>query len=195
MHKLLLLTLLIVAACTPTDTTLPTQAVLPDGNTAGSSVPTPTREGASEAVVGDAGSGFGFENSADAPFYATISGAIDAQIGGEGYIACENGRYTVRTSPQGLEQVTLILPPQPATGTYNLRDNSSDTASVSATVSFDDGAVYAGNIDGILILDTVATANGEGISGTFDFSASNGAGSIMVRGELDFSATADATFC
>lgn len=190
---------LLIGACAPTE---------PETNTGSgtgndtSVLPTPTREGDTSGdteITGDPGSGFGLgdETSNDATnnFSGTISGAVTSTFSGAGAINCENDVYVIRADMANFPQISLILPSNPETGALILGDNLGDGSTPSATVFFADASVYASNVQGVVVIDNLATAPNQQVSGNFDFSASNGVGVINVRGEFDFISGEDAIYC
>jgi hypothetical protein len=47
----------------------------------------------------------------------------------------------------------------------------------------------------MLVLNSLASAPDQNINGSFDFSASNGAGVVSARGEFDFTSLPDVLYC
>lgn len=184
------LLVLVIIGCTPVETPTAAPGNTPSGTT---NEPTPTAEGVSD-VTGDPGSGFGIETGLQGSgFEAVIDGAMQATMTGPGYYACENSMYVIRPLPDGLQQVTLILPANIVPGVYRLVDMGG--SGPAATVSFSDGQVYAGRVNGVLVLNSVATGAGQSVSGNFDFTASNGAGEVSARGEFDFTSQEGVLYC
>lgn len=185
--------LLILAACSPAE---PTPAPT---STSRGSIATPTREGALSApndsgeVQGDPGSGFGFETTFAGGFEAIVAGGRSAVMDGNGYFACENDQYVIRPSDDGLQQVTLIVNPGVRPGTHQLGNQGASAAS--AMVAFDDGAVYAGDVQGLLVLNNIAAAPEQRVRGSFDFRASNGTDTVNVAGEFDFMSASRVRYC
>ena len=184
---MIMLILIVIASCTPSDTV--------NNNT--DSGATPTREGDSDIEVsGDPGSGFGLsDESDDGGFVAELSGAETETLSGAGIINCENSVYVIRPSLDSFPQISLILPRDAGTGSFNLVNNPGDGSAASATVFFDDGRVFAIGVDGILIVDAIATEAGQAVQGSFDFSASSGSEIIDARGEFDFISGEDTIYC
>ncbi len=182
--------LLFAIGCTPAATPTAT----PDSTQPTTTEPTPTAEGDTSSVTGDPGSGFAMEGGLQGTgFQAVIDGAVQATMSGQGYYACENSMYVIRPLPDGLQQVTLILPANIVPGVYRLVDMGG--SGPAATVSFSDGQVYAGRVDGVLVLNSVASAPDQNVSGSFDFTASNGAGEVSARGEFDFTSQSGVLYC
>jgi len=183
-QALIFLTLIAIASCTPSDTVNNSD-----------SAPIPTREGDIE-VSGDPGSGFGLgDASNDSGFVAEMSGAETETLSGAGTINCENSVYVIRPSLDSFPQISLILPGNATPGTFTPVNNPGDGSAASASVFFEDGRVFATGIEGILIVNDLATAPGQAVSGNFDFSARSNSESISVRGEFDFISTEDAVYC
>jgi len=149
------------------------------------------------AVNGDPQSGDDFQTGTlGSGFIADVSGpAFNGRIEGEGYFACENDRYVIRRSDSGLEQVTLILPPDVTPGTYSFGDMSQFPDSPSAMVTLEDNRVFAGSVIGTLILNTVADAPNEIVSGSYEFNASNGQSNLSVEGSFEFRSAEDVAYC
>lgn len=193
---ILMLTVLLVAACNPTtstdspSTTIPTNAPTSTIDTE----PIPTREGADDTeITGDPGSGFGNESASDDEgFVAVVSGGnVALEFDGEGFYGCENSNtYAIRPSTGALPLLTIIVPADITVGTYTIGDRN-----IMAMVATADNAVYAGIIDGILILEAVATEVGQRVTGNFDVDVSNGSNTINARGEFNFTTTPDTVFC
>jgi|GEM_PF-5826370 len=200
---LFLIVMVALAACAPTVTDTPdnTGDTTDETGNPTSSVPTPTREGDTSDdgidVVGDPGSGFGLGdvNDGDAGFVAEITGAEEAAVIGTGTINCENNVYVLRAELASFPQIAIILPEGASPGNFNLVDNTGDGTVASATVFFEDGRVFAVDVEGIVIVSDLATQAGQPVSGSFDFSASSGAESVNVRGEFDFVSGEDAIYC
>ncbi|MEO1288613.1 MAG: hypothetical protein AAFV93_12660 [Chloroflexota bacterium] len=188
----LIVTLLLIAlsACAPT-TSSPTS-----DNT--NTDPIPTREGVdnSDEVTGDPGSGFGLGDAgSEAGFTADLSGAITATLANAGTINCENNGYVIRGSLDSFPQISLILPIGASPDTFTLSDNTGDGSVATATVFLQDGSVYASNVEGILIVNDLATEAGQAVKGSFDFSASSSNNRINARGEFDFISSENAVYC
>ena len=135
--------------------------------------PVPTREGVdagSGSIEGDVFDGSGF--------FAVLEGAESLVVEDEGTINCENGGYVIRPAINTFPQISLILPVNSGAGNYPLVNNSGDGSVATATVFFNDGRVFASAIDGILIVNSLASSAGQVVSGTFDFSGS----SAIIRG-------------
>ncbi|MEL6404849.1 MAG: hypothetical protein AAFR81_10830 [Chloroflexota bacterium] len=187
----------VLVACAPTDTGETT-----GDDDAGDSasdiidtVPTPTREGDTSAdITGDPGSGFGFD-STEAGFSAVYTGADTGEVAGIGIIGCENGVYVIRPYADGFPQISIILAEDTSTGTYTLSDNAGDGSTVTATIFFEDGRVFAAGVTGSLTLEALATAPNQDVRGTFSFSATSGSASMDVAGSFDFVSDADAVYC
>ena len=194
MHKILvLLLILVMSACAPTTSTTPD----PNNNTGGA--PTPTREGDDSGgvdVSGDPGSGFGLGDAPEGTgFVAQLDGAETADITGAGAINCENGMYVIRADMSSFPQISLILPSGASPETFTLANNTGDGSVASGTVFFEDGRVFATNVEGILIINEIANSPNQTVRGSFDFSASSGAETINARGEFEFMSGADAVYC
>ena len=190
MKQLLILMILIgiLTACStpPANTTNPTATV--SGESA------PTQEGGTGIEVsGDPGSGFGFGDMLEGEgFAAVVSGNnVALEFDDAGYYGCENGNtYAIRPASGGLPQLTIIVPADIAPGNYTLGDRN-----ITATIATADNQVYAGILDGILVIDSIATAAGQQVKGSFDFSATNGSNSVTAQGEFDFMPASDTVFC
>jgi hypothetical protein len=186
-YLLVLMTMLLVlAACStpPANTTNPTAVT--NGESA------PTQEGGID-VSGDPGTGFGFGDMLEGEgFAAVVSGDnVALEFHGTGYYGCENGNtYAIRPSSGGLPQLTIIVPADIAAGTYTLGDRN-----ITAMIATADNQVYAGILDGILVLDGIATAAGQQVKGSFDFSATNGSNTVAAQGVFDFMPASDTVFC
>ena len=188
MKQILVLMILgaILAACS----TPPANTVNPTATTSGESAP--TQEGGID-VSGDPGSGFGFGDMLEGEgFAAVVSGDnVALEFHGMGYYGCENGNtYAIRPASGGLPQLTIIVPSDIAPGNYTLGDRN-----ITATIATADNQVYAGILDGILVIDSIATAAGQQVKGSFDFSATNGSNSVTAQGEFDFMPASDTVFC
>ncbi len=185
----ILIIIALLGACAPTTTT----------DTTGNNEPVPTREGASAddiEVSGDPGSGFGLGDAgADGGFIAELSGASNESLSGRGVINCENNVYVIRPALDMFPQVSLILPTGATPDNYTLANNQGDGSAASASVFFADGRVFAANVNGIVIINNLATQAGQPVSGSFDFSASSGSQTIDARGEFDFISGEDAIYC
>jgi hypothetical protein len=185
---LLLITLL--AACTASPNTSPTSAVA-----------TPTREGSviSEAtgeandVIGDPGIGFGISDLPNAPFAALVTGDVEITVTGDGSYGCENGTYVIRSSAGDFPQISLILPIGNSTGQFELGNNDGQNASASLFLA--DGRAFAGGIEGLLIVNSIATAPTQLVTGNFVFEATNGGDNVEVSGQFNFMAGVDTVFC
>lgn len=188
MKYLLILMLLVLAACS----TPPANTTNPTGNPNGEGVP--TQEGGTGVdVSGDPGSGFGFGDMLEGEgFAAVVSGNnVALEFDDVGYYGCENGNtYAIRPANGSLPQLTIIVPADITPGTYTLGDRN-----VTATVATADNQVYAGILDGILVIDSIATAANQQVKGSFDFSATNGSNSVSAQGEFDFMPASDTVFC
>ena len=184
----LMILLLVLAACStpPANTTNPTATMN------GESVP--TQEGGTGVdISGDPGSGFGFGDMLEGEgFAAVVSGDnIALEFDDTGYYGCENGNtYAIRPTNGSLPQLTIIVPADVAPGTYTLGDRN-----VTATVVTADNQVYAGILDGFLVIDSIATAAGQQVKGSFVFSATNGSNTVSAQGEFDFMPASDTVFC
>ncbi|MDQ7025266.1 MAG: hypothetical protein Q9P44_06865 [Anaerolineae bacterium] len=193
---MLLMTLVLVAACSPTTSSTDSPSTTAPNNAPTSTVdtePIPTREGGDAQITGDPGSGFGFDLSVDGDgFVAVASGDnVALEFDGEGFFACENSNtYAIRPSTGALPLLTIIVPADITVGTYTIGDRN-----IMASVVTADNAVYAGIINGILVLDAVATESGQRVTGNFDVDVSNGSNTINARGEFDFMTTSDTVFC
>lgn len=184
------LCIIILAACTPGSSTNPTSAL-----------PTPSREGSviSEAtgeandVIGDPGIGFGISDLPNAPFAALVTGDADITVTGDGAYGCENGVYVIRSSAGDFPQVSLFLPVGGGTGQFELVNN--DGMNASASLFLADGRAFAGGIEGLLIVNSIATAPTQLVSGNFVFSATNGGDNVEVSGQFNFMAGVDTVFC
>jgi hypothetical protein len=189
----ILLLLLFLVACTP-----------PQSNPA-NGLPTPTREGSvisddtggdNGSVIGDPGIGFGVDELPNTPFAALVTGAVEITVTGDGSYGCENGVYVIRSSASDFPQISLILQREPAEGsTYELGTNQGDGSNNSATLFLEDGRAYAAGVDGLLIIDSLATAPTGLVTGSFDFTANNGSGEVQVRGQFNFMAAPNTVFC
>lgn len=194
---LLIVLLPILTACDDLDTVLSPTRTPVDSPT--DAVPTPTREGATPApnpqptIFSDPADGFGIPDESTAAFEAELFGAVERTLSGPGYLGCENGQYALRPSDEGLEQVTITLPPDITPGNYDI--GTIGSADVSGIVSLADNRVFANRVDGLLILEAMATGGGQAVRGSFDFSASNGAQTINARGEFDFTSDPNAAYC
>lgn len=149
-------------------------------------------------ITGDPQGGGDFQTGTQGRgFEAQISGfEFTGVMNGDGYFACENNdRYVIRTSDSGLEQVTLILPPDVTPGTYSFGDMSQFPDTPSAMVTLEDNSVFAGSVIGSLILNTVADAPNELISGSYDFIASNGESNLSVEGSFEFRSAEGVAYC
>lgn len=193
----LLLLIVSLVACAPVATDTPDLTDNPTDNH-----PTPTREGdvsnddGDIEVSGDPGSGFGLgDASAEGAFTAEITGAEEVSISETGVINCENNVYVIRPSLDSFPQISLILPQGASPGNFNLVNNTGDGTVATASLFFEDGRVFAVAVEGILIVNDLATQAGQSVSGSFDFSASSGAETINVRGEFDFVSGEDAIYC
>ena len=183
--------LLGLSACETATTSTPNNS-----NTGGA--PTPTREGDDSGVdvSGDPGSGFGLGDVSDVVgFSGQLSGAETLDVSGTGMINCENSVYVIRADMSSFPQVSLILSSGASPDTYTLANNTGDGSVASATVFFEDGRVFATNVEGILIINDLANTPNETVRGSFDFSASSGAQTINARGEFDFVSSEDAVYC
>ena len=187
---MLIILLFLFAACSPTHTTSPTSA--PTNSTDGEAIP--TREGDSGAdISGDPGSGFGFGDMLEGEgFAAVVSGdGVALEFNDVGYFGCENGdTYAIRPSEGGLPQLTILLPADISPGTYTLGDRN-----ITAMVVTADNQAYAGILDGILVIDSVAGTVGEQVKGSFDFSATNGTNTVNAQGVFDFTTPSGTGFC
>ncbi len=211
MRRLILgLTLLLIAVLVAACDTGTTDSG--GGNTAAPDGASPTPEGAAQptsepgiilpgegemTLIGDPPGGSNPDTSTQGRgFVAQLSGpAFSGEIVEAGYIGCENDRYVIRSSNENFPQVTLILPPDVTPGTYSFGDMSRDPAAASASVTLADNQVFAGSVIGTLILNTVASAPGEVVSGSYDFSASNGESNLSVEGSMEFRAAEGTVFC
>ncbi|MGJ3238846.1 MAG: hypothetical protein ACFE0Q_09090 [Anaerolineae bacterium] len=179
-----------LVACVPTTTT-----VIDDDDE-----PIPTREGVIEggedSITGDPGSGFGLddENLVEG-FVAELNGTQAVTVAGEGTLTCENGVPVIRASIDDFPQVAIILTSGATPGNYTLQDNPGDGSAASATVFLEDGRAFANEVEGLAVINDLATETGQPVIGSFDFSASSGTETISARGEFNFSADADSTFC
>jgi hypothetical protein len=186
-HILVLMTLILaLAACStpPANTTNPT--AVPNGESA------PTQEGGID-VSGDPGTGFGFGDMLEGEgFAAVVSGDnVALEFNDAGYYGCENGNtYAIRPANGNLPQLTIIVPADIAPGNYTLGDRN-----ITAMVVTADNQVYAGILDGILVLDSIATAANQQVKGSFDFSATNGSNTVLAQGEFDFMPASATVFC
>lgn len=209
--QLLLLSVIsLLVACVPVTST-------PISSTGGDVAPSPTREGAenidsepiptregventesdnSEATPVDSGSSFGLnEASQGTGFTADIDGAETLTINENGTINCENNVYVIRGALDTFPQVSLILPDNASLGNFNLVNNPGDGSAASATVFFQDGRAFASSVDGILIIEALATQAGQAVTGSFDFSAGSGSQTINVRGEFNFISGDNSVYC
>lgn len=188
---LILLLILLITACTPTTGT-------PANNNSGGA-PTPTREGDDNGgieVSGDPGSGFGLGDAPEGTgFVAQLDGAETLDVRGAGTINCENGVYVIRADMSSFPQISLILPSGASPETFTLANNTGDGSVASANVFFEDGRVFAATVEGILIINDLATSPNQPVRGSFDFSASSGAQMINARGEFDFMSGENAVYC
>lgn len=187
---IILLCMMILAACTPSPNTSPTSAL-----------PTPSREGSvieavteeSNDITGDPGSGFGVDELPNTPFAALVTGDVEISVTGDGAFACENGVYVIRSSVGDLPQISLILPANASTGQFELHNN--DGVNASASLFLADGSVFAGGIDGLLIINSIATAPTQLVEGNFVFEANNGGDNVEVQGQFSFMAGVNTVFC
>lgn len=193
---LLLLLGVILVGCENNDIDLQPSAP-PDDNiiSTDEALPTPTREGAPSEPTTANGAGTGGDPlTLDGQGFAVeVAGAENIVFRGEGYLGCENGRLALRPNSEGLQQATLLLPPDVTTGQYSI--GSSGAADVAATLSLADNRVFAGDVGGVLILEAFGTQTDDAIIGNFAFSASNGSALVEVQGLFDFSLTADIGAC
>lgn len=165
--------------------------------TENNSDPIPTREGVTTDVSSDSGSGFGLDDAVPqgSGFTAEIDGAETLTVSGIGVINCENNVYVIRASLDSFPQISLILPGNASPGNFTLVNNPGDGSAASATVFFEDGRVFATAIDGILIINALATEPGQAVSGNFDFSARSSSQTINASGEFEFVSGEDAVYC
>jgi hypothetical protein len=192
MKRLLLLLVLLMAACSPT-TTNNTSSTAPTSTI--DSEPIPTQEGGDATIVGDPGSSSGLGNPlrlAGEGFVAAANGGdVALSFNGTGYYACENGNtYALRPASGGLPQLTIILPMDITPGTYTIGDRNITVSVVTA-----DNQVYAGVLNGILVLEEVATAANQRVKGSLDVDLSNGTNSINAQALFDFTTTSTTVFC
>lgn len=189
----MLILLLALVACTPTT-----------GSPTADTIPTPTREGSvitgetngdNGSVTGDLGIGFGVSELPNTPFAALVTGAEAISISGDGAFGCENGLYVIRSSASDFPQVSLILPSNASTGEFALSTNQGDGATASASLFFADGRVFAGGVDGLLVIESLATAPTQQIIGSFVFTANNGGAEVEVQGQFSFIALPTTVFC
>lgn len=193
MTRLLLLLVLLAAACTPTTTTDSTSSAAPTNTV--DTEPIPTQEGGDATVVGDPGSASGLGNTlrleGEGFVAAANGGNVALSFSGEGYYGCENSNtYALRPATGGLPQLTIILPMDITPGTYTVGDRN-----ITASVVTADNAVYAGVLNGILVLEEVATAANQRVKGSFDVDLSNGTNSINTQGLFDFTTSSATEFC
>ena len=195
---LILLLMLAITACAPTTTEPSNPTSIPNNNDT-NNAPTPTREGDDSndiEVSSDPGSGFGLGDDSDSTgFTAQLDGAETLDVSGAGTINCENGVYVIRANMSSFPQLSLILPSGASPETFNLANNMGDGSVASASVFFEDGRVFAASVDGILIINDLATSPNQTVRGSFDFSASSGSQTINARGEFDFVSGDDAVYC
>lgn len=192
-----LLLCMALVACENNDIDLQPSAP-PDDNilSTDDALPTPTREGAPAeptTTADQAGTGGEPLTLAGEGFAVEVAGADNIIFRGDGYVGCENGLLALRPNAQGLQQATLLLPPDVTTGQYSI--GSSGAADVAATLSLADNRVFAGNVGGVLILEAFGTQTDDAIIGNFAFSASNGSALVEVQGLFDFSLAADIGAC
>jgi hypothetical protein len=200
MKQVIFITLLtIISACTPlAESTLEASPVATID-----SLPTPSREGQvsgnTDEIVGDPGSGFGLnvlgENQSENGFVAQTEGAVRISITGIGSINCENAVYVIRPNLNTFPQVSLILPQSARPTNYTLVENTGDGTVASASLFLADGSVFAEAVEGLLIINELASAANQAVKGSFDFTASNGLSQVAVRGTFDFISAADADYC
>lgn len=147
------------------------------------------------SVTGDPQNGFE-TGTQGFGFRAQVTGNVfNDEIAGDGYFACENDRYVIRSDGSNLPQVTLILPADVAPGTYSFGDMDTDPEVVAAMIVLEDNSVFAGSVLGTLILNTVADAPGEVVSGSYDFTASNGQSTLAAEGSFEFRSSEGVTYC
>lgn len=148
-----------------------------------------------EDVVGDPEDGFE-TGTQGMGFLALVTGsAFNGEIAGDGYFACENNRYAIRSDSSNFPQVTLILPADVTPGTYSFGDMDTDPDVVAAMIVLEDNSVFAGSVLGTLILNTVADTPGEIVSGSYDFTASNGQSTLAAEGSFEFRSSEGVTYC
>jgi len=148
-------------------------------------------------VTGDPGSGFGLGDPLleGEGFAAEISGAVTLDVEGEGYYSCENGRYALRPVQSGMPRLTLLLPANIGSGQHNLTENNNEESNISASIFLEGGEGYNTAVDGLLVLDSIANGPNEQITGSFEFTSSNGANEITVRGQFDFTSITGVFYC
>jgi hypothetical protein len=190
-QSIILLGILFLAACAPTQSTT-------------STVATPTREGSvisddtggdNGSVIGDPGIGFGVSDLPNTPFAALVTGATEVTVTGDGAYGCENGVYVIRSSVDSFPQISLILPANAEAGNFELETNQGDGSNASASLFLEDGRAFAAGVDGILVIVNLATAPTGIVSGSFDFTANNGSDEVQVQGQFNMIAAVDTIFC
>lgn len=198
-----LASMIILVACDSTSTALPTLRATVDAGTGDATVdpnlgtgfdpnlggeegndstlPTPTRESGS-AVGGDSESG-----ARGTGFTAQITGGSIADITDGGLYACNITGHVISAGNKPAPNIVFIVPTINPIGTHTFitADTNGDASVQVSLASVDDS--YNQVTGGTLTIDETAEEAGDFVSGSFDFTMRNNAGTeIGIRGNFDF---------
>lgn len=148
---------------------------------------TPTRESGS-TVGGDTESG-----ARGTGFTAQITGGSVADITDGGQYACNVSGHRITSGNTPAPNITMTLPTANAIGTHTFSTTNNPIDIQVFLASVDDS--YTQITGGTVTIDELPEAAGDFVSGRFDFTIRNGAGTeIEVRGNFDFE-SGDTAYC
>lgn len=131
-------------------------------------------------------------------FTSTITGAVETELNGRGYVRCDDsvGELAIGANGGLSNNILILLPRGAGPGTYEIVSEMTPTqASAGYVGQTIQDAYYDRDVSGTVTLDAVPAKNGERAAGSFTFTASDRDDKVVtVTGSFDFNVDAPSAF-